>query len=169
MNFREKFINLRKSNHLSIEKLATKLQISKTRLLEWEEGLVNPSLDELLLIANFFNVSTDYLIKDEIKIGFVFYHNDNHLYEKPLTKNRIVSVILFVLSVSLILSIVAIIILNPLTYTHEVSSIAYRGFLAYWYQSIAFRIAFLFSIILFAFSSIVLIIENRKHHISNFK
>ena len=54
---------LRNSRHLSQVDLAKQLHVSKQTISNWENNNVPPSIDTLLRIARFFDVSTDYLLE----------------------------------------------------------------------------------------------------------
>lgn len=54
---------LRNSRSLSQVKLARQLHVSKQTISNWENNNVPPSIDTLIRIANFFDVSTDYLLE----------------------------------------------------------------------------------------------------------
>lgn len=66
MNLDEKLIELRKQNGWTQEELAYRLDVSYQAISKWENGLAQPSLENLVKIAQIFNVSTDYLLKDEL-------------------------------------------------------------------------------------------------------
>lgn len=66
MGFAEKFYNLRTRKGLSQESLAEQFQISRQSISKWETGDALPETDKLPLISNFFNVSIDYLLHDDI-------------------------------------------------------------------------------------------------------
>ena len=59
-----KIKQLRKENNLTQEVLAEQLDISYTYLSQVERGVRGLNLDNLILIANRFNVSVDYLLSD---------------------------------------------------------------------------------------------------------
>lgn len=59
-----KIAQLRKNNNLTQEQLAEKLDISIKHCSEVERGLSRFSLEKLIEISNFFDVSLDYLVKD---------------------------------------------------------------------------------------------------------
>ena len=65
MTFGEKLQNLRKQNHLSQEKLAEKLNVSRQAISKWEMGAM-PDMDNVIKISNFFDCSLDYLLNNEI-------------------------------------------------------------------------------------------------------
>lgn len=53
---------LRKERELTQEELAEKLNVSQNTIAKIESGLRRPSIDFLLEISGFFNVSTNYLV-----------------------------------------------------------------------------------------------------------
>lgn len=69
MIFADKLIRLRKQAGLSQEELASEFNISRQSVSKWEQAQSIPDLDKIIQLSTFFNVSTDYLIKDEIENG----------------------------------------------------------------------------------------------------
>ena len=65
MRISEKMQQLRKSNGLSQEQLADKLDVSRQAISKWESGASLPDVEKIVLISELFKVSTDYLMKDE--------------------------------------------------------------------------------------------------------
>lgn len=63
----EKIMNLRKKSGWSQEELAEKLNISRQSVSKWESGASIPDIDKIILLSGLFEVSTDYLLKDEIE------------------------------------------------------------------------------------------------------
>lgn len=61
----EKLYILRKKRSLSQEQLAEQLCVSRQAISKWESGHAIPESDKLLAISNYFNVSLDYLMKEE--------------------------------------------------------------------------------------------------------
>lgn len=61
----EKICNLRKQNGWSQEELAEKLDISRQSVSKWENGTSIPDLDKIIKLSALFEVSTDYLLKDD--------------------------------------------------------------------------------------------------------
>ena len=45
-----------------VETLAKELGVSDIAIGRWEKGLRTPNIDTLILVANYFNVSADYLL-----------------------------------------------------------------------------------------------------------
>ncbi|MBQ7333418.1 MAG: helix-turn-helix transcriptional regulator, partial [Clostridia bacterium] len=67
MDLSSKITKLRKSLALSQEELAEKLGVSRQAVSKWESGQSLPDIDKIILMSSFFGVSTDYLLKDEVK------------------------------------------------------------------------------------------------------
>ena len=65
--FSDKIKYLRQSKQLAQTALAKKLDVSKQSISNWENGNILPSVDMLCQIADFFQVSTDYLLDREDK------------------------------------------------------------------------------------------------------
>lgn len=68
MRLEEKIITLRKQKGLSQEELAYELEVSRQAVSKWEMGASTPDLDKIIKMSELFNVSTDYLLKDEEQI-----------------------------------------------------------------------------------------------------
>ena len=56
---------LREKAGLSMDQLATQLDIKKSRVNMWENNGTVPRMDILLKLANHFNVTTDYLLGND--------------------------------------------------------------------------------------------------------
>lgn len=65
MNIGNRIQQLRKEHHLSQEKFAEGLGISRQAVAKWEKGITYPDLDKILEISNTFHISLDSLLKDE--------------------------------------------------------------------------------------------------------
>lgn len=66
MKLSEKLYWLRKRSGLSQEQLAERLDVSRQAVSKWESGVSVPESEKLVVISSYFNVSVDYLLKDEI-------------------------------------------------------------------------------------------------------
>ncbi|MBQ7370444.1 MAG: helix-turn-helix transcriptional regulator, partial [Blautia sp.] len=62
----EKIISLRKKCGWSQEELAEKLNVSRQSVSKWEGAQSVPDISKIILMAETFGVSTDYLLKDEL-------------------------------------------------------------------------------------------------------
>ena len=66
MTLGEKIQKLRKQKGLSQEALAEKVTVTRQTISKWELDQSKPDLDFIVQLSNIFNVSSDYLIKDEL-------------------------------------------------------------------------------------------------------
>lgn len=62
--FNEKLRYLRTRDHLSQVDFAKELGFSQSSVAGWENGTREPNIKTLIEIANYFNVSVDYLIEN---------------------------------------------------------------------------------------------------------
>ena len=69
MNFADKLLKLRTQCGYSQEALAEKLNVSRQAVSKWELGTTLPETDKVITISEFFNVSTDYLLKDKFQLS----------------------------------------------------------------------------------------------------
>lgn len=67
MTFGEKLQRLRKSRGLSQEQLAAELQLTRQAISRWELNETIPDTENVIRLARFFAVTTDYLLLDEIE------------------------------------------------------------------------------------------------------
>ena len=65
MTFAEKLQMLRKERGLSQDQLASALEVSRQSVSKWELGNDMPKVDKILLLSDFFDVSADYLLRDD--------------------------------------------------------------------------------------------------------
>ena len=65
MIFSEKLQLIRKNKGLTQEELAEKLDISRQAVAKWESGQAYPDISNLIQISNLFNVTVDYLVRDQ--------------------------------------------------------------------------------------------------------
>lgn len=63
MNLSDRIQTLRKSKGISQEDLADQIGVSRQAISKWESGQSTPELDKILLLSEFFEVTTDYLLK----------------------------------------------------------------------------------------------------------
>lgn len=68
MKLSEKIINLRKRSGMSQEDLAEKLYVSRQAVSRWEAGSAQPDSSNILQLSKLFDVTTDYLLKDDCEI-----------------------------------------------------------------------------------------------------
>lgn len=63
MNLADRIQSLRKTKGLSQEQLADQIGVSRQAVSKWESEQSTPDLDKIILLSEFFHVTTDYLLK----------------------------------------------------------------------------------------------------------
>lgn len=63
--FRERLFEQRKLNNVTQRQMAEYLKITQPSYIRYENGTAEPSLENLVKIADFFDISTDYLLGRE--------------------------------------------------------------------------------------------------------
>ena len=69
MKFEEKLVSLRREQKLSQEQLAEKLGVSRQAVSRWEAGSTTPDMLNIIGLCEIFQVSADYLIREEAPVG----------------------------------------------------------------------------------------------------
>lgn len=64
----DKIMNLRKKEGWSQEQLAEKVGVSRQSISKWESAQSIPDMNKILVLAEIFNVSIDFLLKDDMEI-----------------------------------------------------------------------------------------------------
>ncbi len=104
MKFHDKLIKLRKSKGISQEELAEMLDVSRQAISRWELGSTLPDVPNLLRISELFDVSADYLIRDDYEADKTAFASQNiktiepvnsKLYYLPLIFGAIFLIIAF--------------------------------------------------------------------------
>ena len=98
MKLNEKIFENRKKLGLSQEDLANKLDVSRQTVSKWEVGSATPEVEKIVKLSDIFNVSVDYLVKE----------NEEKYIKKGITINKklIVNILLGLLVVlSIVLGI----------------------------------------------------------------
>ena len=62
IGFDKRIKDLRESRKISQQELADRLFVTRSAVNAWEMGNSMPSIDNLIVLARFFHVSTDYLL-----------------------------------------------------------------------------------------------------------
>ncbi|MDE6815377.1 MAG: helix-turn-helix domain-containing protein, partial [Lachnospiraceae bacterium] len=62
MTLNENIKQLRLARNLSQVDLAKKLGVTKQSISNWENNNIQPSIDMLIRLSNYFSVSTDYML-----------------------------------------------------------------------------------------------------------
>lgn len=69
MHFGEKLLALRRQKGMSQEALAAELGVSRQAVSKWELGDAMPDVENILKLSELFDVSTDYLLRDDVQLG----------------------------------------------------------------------------------------------------
>ncbi len=84
--------NLRKSRQLTQEKLATILSMTRSAYNHYELGKYEPDIATLKKLANFYNVSIDYILnhqtKNQLQLGYLNEDQKNAI-KKLIALNQI--------------------------------------------------------------------------------
>ena len=63
----DKIMNLRKKAGWSQEELANRLNVTRQSVSKWESAQSIPDLDRVIQLSRIFEVSTDFLLKEELE------------------------------------------------------------------------------------------------------
>ena len=63
MNMADRIQYLRKSKGISREELADKVGVSRQAVSKWESEQSTPDLEKIIIMSDFFGVTTDYILK----------------------------------------------------------------------------------------------------------
>lgn len=69
MTIGEKIFNLRNASSVSQEELAEKMAVSRQSVSKWETDQALPQIDKVLQLCEFFGISADELLKDNIEVA----------------------------------------------------------------------------------------------------
>lgn len=109
MKLSDKLIGLRKSNGMSQEYLAEKLDVSRQAISRWESGTAMPDANNILRLSKLFGVTTDYLLNDD-------YQSDNDLPKvKEVQNNNLGQIMIFLVTLEvmvLLIQLMTIVILQ---------------------------------------------------------
>ncbi len=62
MEFKERLKELRKEKNVTQTDISKILNVSKMAVSHWEKGNSEPSIEQLKILAKYFDVSVDYLV-----------------------------------------------------------------------------------------------------------
>ncbi|WP_028042521.1 helix-turn-helix domain-containing protein [Candidatus Stoquefichus massiliensis] len=107
MNFGEKLFQLRKEKGLSQEALADEINTTRQAISKWENNQGYPETEKLLVLGRLFDVSIDYLLKEEecieeVSSGGYYVSREKAeswlMYESQSTKTIALGISLIILS-----------------------------------------------------------------------
>ena len=105
MTLGSKIQQLRKQKGMTQESLAEQLHVSRQALSKWELGSSVPDIDNIILLSDYFQVTTDYLLRDDLEtVEYLHQGNSNGSECKQNDREQTFNgKILFVISGALIL------------------------------------------------------------------
>lgn len=65
----EKIYRLRKERHISQEGLAVQMNVSRQAVSKWESGQAVPDTNNIVLLSQILDVSTDYLLRENAPLS----------------------------------------------------------------------------------------------------
>ncbi len=71
--FAQRLKDLRTSKNLSLDRLGKIIGVSDTAILKWEQNKSDPTAQNIVQIAKFFEISADYLLGLEDESGTKIY------------------------------------------------------------------------------------------------
>lgn len=84
MTFSDKIITLRKKNGWSQEEFAERLGVTRQSVSKWESGQSQPDISKIIQISDIFEVTTDYLLKDDLQESDCANEENSSLYTVDL-------------------------------------------------------------------------------------
>ncbi|MCD7840150.1 MAG: helix-turn-helix domain-containing protein, partial [Erysipelotrichaceae bacterium] len=63
MNLADRIQALRKAKGISQEELADKIGVSRQAVSKWESEQSSPDMEKIILLSDYFDTTTDYLLK----------------------------------------------------------------------------------------------------------
>lgn len=85
--------DLRKSKKMSQTELATILHVSQQTITAWETGKAEPSSSTISSLADYFNVTTDYLLKRKTQTPIDLKKTDVLSYDGKPVSNEDLAII----------------------------------------------------------------------------
>lgn len=82
MDITEKIIMLLNEKGISIAKMMRELGFSSGLFSQWKSGKQRPSAEKICKIAEYLNVSTDYLLGKTLKVSYVLTENEKFLLDE---------------------------------------------------------------------------------------
>ncbi len=84
MRFNERLRELRKQSPIMQKDIAKQLNVSVRTFQQYEQGLLEPNIEKLILLSQIFNVSVDFLIcREDYLSGAGAVEPETNLPERP--------------------------------------------------------------------------------------
>ena len=115
MKLGEKLRQLRNNKFMSQEKFAEEMNVSRQAVSKWELNQSLPEMDKLIEISDYFNVTLDYLVKNEEINDFKETSNGNLSNQKSLHEKKDLNIFSFdmmIMLIPVVLALSAITLMN---------------------------------------------------------
>lgn len=87
--FTKKLIELRQEKGISQEKLAEKINVSQSAIAKYEKKGAQPTAENLIKLADYFQVTTDYLLgREDYGTGLIEIKQEPTEWEKKIRDGR---------------------------------------------------------------------------------
>ena len=85
----DRFLNLMEQNNVTAATLTKEIPLTNGVISQWKRGKQNPSTDSIIKIANYFHVTTDYILlgKQNLKTGDGYLKEINERITNLLSSN----------------------------------------------------------------------------------
>lgn len=80
----EKIRELRIDHNLSQLDLANKIESNQRQISKWENGVIEPNIESLVKLADYFEVTTDYLLGRSNDVGVILTNANLTEYQRTL-------------------------------------------------------------------------------------
>lgn len=87
MRLDEKIMVSRKQRGMSQEQLADYLNVTRQSVSKWESGLAVPELAKIISMSELFDVSVDYLVKEELEEDILHHLKESTIPENSMQNN----------------------------------------------------------------------------------
>lgn len=119
MSFGNKLQKLRKSSNMSQEELGAKVTVSRQAISKWELGESMPDTENVIQLSKIFEVSIDYLLKDEFKSDSdIPAVKENSILLKNTYKNKLQLILGIIMSSIGALGVLTIWVLSTMIKVH---------------------------------------------------
>ena len=121
MNFGDKIQLQRKKKGMTQEELGEELNVSRQTITKWESNQSFPEIKKIIKLSYFFDVTIDYLLKDEIE------DEERNVIKIEKEEKNIFSTKIKLLIIPLIVSLVGMLILYVDSYIHPITTTDWDG------------------------------------------
>ena len=98
--------NNRKKNNMSQDELAEKLGVSRQSISLWETGQTQPTIDNIIALANIFNISSDMLLTNSESVNI----SQNNTPDSKRKSKAVLLIFATIIALAVIIGAVAVIL-----------------------------------------------------------